>query len=143
MANVKRLKALREVITSNPEKWDQHAWAAYVNGDVFSSDFDPDAKEVQCGTTYCMAGWTCVNEGLRLDWAKGTDEKLFNEDNTSYEVIVTGFLTTGEMIETKARQLLELTEDEAYDLFFAMNKEQALRALDCLIFEYDLLDNNA
>lgn len=141
MANVARLKALREVITRNPEKWDQHAWAAYANGNVFSADFDPDAKEVQCGTTYCMAGWTCINEGLRLDWTKGTDEKLFDEDNdTSYEVIVTGFLTTGEMIEVKARELLELEEDEAYDLFFAMNKDEALDQLDRLISQYDTVD---
>lgn len=50
--NVPLLTKVLEHVTAHPEEWDQSNWA--VRRD--------------CGTTYCVAGWTVTMTGHDVDW---------------------------------------------------------------------------
>jgi hypothetical protein len=115
MANLEKLKALHHHITTIPDGWNQEFWG----------------EQRECGTAYCMAGWTCVLEGHQMKW-KVVDayESPFKEATQ---------LVTGEDIDTKAAEILGLSEDYADRLFYCTDNASALRELENLI---DSLEGN-
>lgn len=50
--NVPLLSKVLEHVTAHPEEWDQANWAV----------------QRDCGTTYCVAGWTVAMTGHDIDW---------------------------------------------------------------------------
>lgn len=128
MPNLNKLKKLRETVLANDQFWSQHDWAR---------KFPQDSAEVSCGTTYCMAGWACVNEGYKMDWTKGTEpSRQYIEEAGEYRTfVVTSFLTDGKGIEATAQEILGLDDEQATNLFFSYDKDEALEVLDNLIAE--------
>lgn len=112
MANVERLRALRQTVKVNPENWDQTYWA----------------RKTTCGTTMCLAGWAAYLAGKEIDWPKS---------NNSTSAVNAEYLTTGETIEGFAREWLELDEYEAEDLFHSYTQLDAQTVLNELIEFYE------
>lgn len=88
MANIAKLEELQGVLEANPKRHDQNWWA----------------WKTECGTVMCAAGWTVELWGSGIDW--------FRLDNHG-----TAATKLGRAIMSEAREILELTEYEAYDLF--------------------------
>jgi hypothetical protein len=58
MANAVKLRETVAVIRQNLHRWRQEGYA--------SGKVNPDAKDwTECGTSFCLAGWRCVMDGLR------------------------------------------------------------------------------
>ncbi len=130
MANVELLKSLKAAVLAKPEFWDQHKWAAVpieVPGSLVEFE-EGEGLEVTCGTTMCLAGWTCHLSGEKIDWTK-IDVDEFN-GTTQY---VAHKLKSGESIENRAIELLDIDYDDSAWLFYAYDKEEALERLDQLI----------
>jgi hypothetical protein len=118
MANLERLKTLRETVTTRENEWDQRDWA----------------RKYSCGTTMCLAGWASVLAGKEIDWRK-------SKHRLRGESVVASWLTSGEYIGQFAADWLDLDEEEADDLFHAYTKQEALIVLDDLIaYEEESLD---
>jgi hypothetical protein len=130
MANVERLKELRETVLRNPEKWDQSNWAA-IKGDV------------SCGTTLCLAGWACTLAGREPLWRAYEGDSIEQQLN-NWGIVTTGLLVpTEEELESNpdvrvwianfAETWLDLTPEQANDLFYSGGDDHALGILDELI----------
>lgn len=116
MPNIEKLKALHERLVTTPEGWDQEFWA----------------QQKDCGTSYCMAGWACVLDGQKIDWGLG------NSDADSVDGYAeSSYLTTGERVDEKGREILGLNYEQADDLFYCTNNASALMRLENLIDELD------
>lgn len=120
MANRELAQKIYDTITAKPELWDQHTWAAF-------NDQPTDADEIvegSCGTTMCLAGWACHLSGEKIDWANGEmqDGKW-----------VAHRLKSGEQVEERATQLLDIDWEDAGWLFYAYDEEQALSRLKQVI----------
>lgn len=98
--NLTLLRDALDRIEAEPQHWNQHAWAARTT----------------CGTTYCLAGWTCVLAGHHIDW----DNAIYADDaeDAPMEAIT---LTNGWLISAAAQRLLGLTDAEADRLFDGHN----------------------
>jgi hypothetical protein len=118
MADIERLKTLRQTVLTKRDGWDQRYWAA---------------KGEECGTTMCLAGWTCHlfgEEGDSVDWNRAVPIYANDGDDTQEEV---GYLISGESIEKRAEELLGLDIQDAMELFWATDEQDALSVLDDLI----------
>lgn len=60
------------------------------------------SQRTECGTTYCLAGWT-VLLGFDADWSQHHDFDSYQAEDLVYDM---------------ARDLLGLTEGQAYELFY-------------------------
>lgn len=141
MANTELLKKIKTVLTLKPELWDQHQWARRaltVPEPVLTDTADDVAeeiKEVSCGTAMCVAGWACFLSGEKIDWTNDADV-----DEISNKIMAT-FLTSGETIESRARELLDISYEDAGTLFYGFGEDATLERLDELI-EYGELEEN-
>jgi hypothetical protein len=100
MANIPKCEAVLDHITMNPESHDQTKWAV----------------RTECGTAGCFAGWAVMLDGgWELDWFDGN----FVGQHTSFAKR-TGHWA-GDLIHEAAREILELTPQEANVLFYAGN----------------------
>lgn len=110
-------------IVNNPKSHKQDSWASEVVG---------------CGTTGCVAGWTLMLSDLYepiIDHSQTyTDEDEDGEKITYFSV--DGFIHTQTQevyeewkTEPLARELLGLSEDDAYRIFSCEDKEVALEAI--------------
>jgi hypothetical protein len=102
MANQELAKTVLDHLLAHPEQHNQDRWG----------------ERTECGTTMCVAGWTCELAGERLEWQR----------SSTTTGVGTWCTTDGVYIPRRAAQLLGLTEDEAARLFFT-NKDTALRNL--------------
>lgn len=112
--NVDLLMQVREKIVNEPEKHNQGSWA--------TAQSDP-REGGDCGTAYCVAGWAAVLDGQELDWQCG-----------SIGWMASWLAGMDRAIDTHARIVLGLTENEAFRLFLAENRrDDVLDMLDRLI----------
>ncbi len=111
MANVERIRDLREFLTEHPEQHDQGEWG-WGN---------------QCGTAACAAGWAVLlfDEEIRArfdEWASQAEPG--DEANLTWLVDV----------DQHARELLGLADDQASEIFYeAVDTRQVeigLRAIE-------------
>lgn len=102
LPNVKRLLAVRDQIDSEPGSHDQDHWA----------------RVVDCNTTMCFAGHTCVMAGgqLVLDGAE------IDDDGVRYASKV-NFAGQTWTVEDLAEKLLGINRAQACALFFCDNHE--------------------
>jgi hypothetical protein len=100
--NVAEMVAIYQHIKAHPETWKQ---------DVY-------AERIDCGTAYCVAGWAVTRAGDELVWPEGA--KL-----AQFVVVGSGH----EKIKVRAAHLLGLTEDQADDLFDAVNDLYDIREI--------------
>lgn len=122
MANLERLKLLRETVIANPDKWEQRNWA----------------KKTECGTTLCFAGWAVTLKGEELFW--GFPEAM-QEDIQYYGFVITGTLESGRTISSVAQAWLDLDYDQADKLFYS-DQFNGLDHLNELIAETELEQEN-
>ena len=141
MANTELLKKIKTVLTLKPELWDQHQWARRaftVPEPVLTETADgveEEIKEVSCGTAMCVAGWACFLSGEKFDWTREADI-----DDVGHKIMAT-FLESGETIENKARELLDISREDAGTLFYGFGEDQTLERLDELIEHGELEEN--
>lgn len=125
MANIELAQKIRAAITAKPELWSQGKWASVPKpSDLHEDDENFVLVEGSCATTMCIAGWACHLSGEKIDWA---DAEL--EDNQ----LVASRLKSGEMIETRAEELLDLNESDVTLLFYSFNETVALDHLKQVI----------
>lgn len=122
MANLDRLKLLRETVIANPDRWEQRNWA----------------KKTECGTTLCFAGWAATLKGEELFW--GFPETM-QEDIQYYGFVITGTLANGRTISGVAKEWLGLDYDQADKLFYS-DQFNGLDHLNELIAETELEQEN-
>lgn len=109
---IDRLRSVRTRVETE-DHWNQRYWAVQIPG---------------CGTAYCVAGWVCHNNGDRFEW---TDTIFVGSPKNAYHVEIGGLLVE---IFTRARELLEIDDEKADELFDPCNsKEDVLRLIDALI----------
>lgn len=113
--NVDLLMQVREKIVNEPEKHKQTDWAM--------AQSDP-REGGDCGTTYCVAGWTAVLDGKQLLW------KDFRSLGWSALYLADGETPIG----AHAMEALGLSWNERERLFYGFNsRTYVLAALDKLI----------
>ncbi len=108
MPNTDLLNRTLNYIEAHPSEWNQDQWAARSS----------------CGTVYCFAGTAAVLSGQPLAWRDS-----YQDD---FPEIATNVIDEGEVgdsIFTAARELLELSADQADRLFDPQNKLADLRRL--------------
>lgn len=122
MANLDRLKLLRETVLANPDKWEQRNWA----------------KKTKCGTYLCFAGWAVTLKGEELDWASPVEAQA---DILHWGFAVTGKLANGRTISNEARKWLDLDYEQADKLFYS-DQFNGLDHLNELIAETEMEQEN-
>lgn len=112
MPNTELLNRTLNYIEAHLDEWDQEYWA----------------RRTSCGTSYCFAGTAVVLSGLPLAWHDaGEDDYGVDADELAHNVIDEG--EVGDSIATTARNLLELTADQADRLFYPGNNLAKLHSL--------------
>lgn len=127
MLNIELLRTVRETLVRAKENrtWDQSMWAAVERGK--SAPESPESP-ISCGTSMCVAGWTCFLSGKEIDW-RGA------ERDGGY--LVASELTDGTPIEQEAQKLLGLNDYQVSDIFYCMDETEALRRIDNLLTDGD------
>ncbi len=110
MANVQRIKALREFLTRNPQQHNQEEWG----------------RGNEYGTTACAAGWAVLlfDENVRARF----DQKA-SRTAWGYGVDLIEFTD----VPARAQRLLDLTDPQATEVFYSRSLNQvktALRAIE-------------
>lgn len=118
MANLERLRHLRETVLANPETWSQRHWA----------------KRTECGTYLCFAGWAVTLKGEEVDWQS---PEVMQIDIDDFGYVLSGRVTTGAVIADSARGWLGLTREQADDLFYS-DQFNGMDVLDRLISETEM-----
>lgn len=95
--NTDLLRATLDQILAQPELHHQEYWA----------------KQTDCGTAYCFAGWACVLSGLEARFFEGCRR--------------TEFLTDGRTIDATAQEILGLDSLTVGDLFDPHNDVATLK----------------
>jgi hypothetical protein len=110
MPNIERINRVIEHIEAHPESWDQRFWAA----------------RTECGTTHCAAGWAV--RLYVLDSAPAW--------NFGYPLGDARWITSGVAIGHSfdfyadlAADVLDLTDAQASDFFWASNSLEDLKAI--------------
>jgi hypothetical protein len=119
MANAVKLRETVAVIRQNQHRWLQ---ASYASGKV-----NPDAKDwTECSTSFCLAGWRCVMDGLQPLTIGIIDPLCVDEDPADADDATFGFYDpadpTKDLIAPyyHAMNSFELTEEQANYLFLYM-----------------------
>jgi hypothetical protein len=100
-------------IDAHPEQWHQGVWIA---------------RDKDCGTVGCFAGWTCLLAG---------DTAAFDHIDPQHATRVTisgNGPQYDRSIDSRAFELLGITPDEAAGLFEASNDRRDLRSLVHIFF---------
>lgn len=107
---IDRLRSVRTRV-ENEDGWNQKHWAI---------------KRPDCGTSYCVAGWVCHDNGDQFEWTN----TLFGP-----RAEVAYYVEGGNVeVYTRARELLGIDDEKADELFDPCNsKEDVLRLIDALI----------
>jgi hypothetical protein len=93
--NVKLLRKVKEHILAEPNRLQMEEWIERSEPGKFIYDYDAEVTVPACGTTACIAGWTCLLEkGMEFD-APDCDR-----------------------IPEEASKLLGVTEEETSGLFY-------------------------
>jgi hypothetical protein len=79
-----------DYIMANPKGWDQESWG----------------RRTDCGTTFCVAGWTVVLLGHTPKWER------YEVAGQSKDEIICNYLTDGRVIEDVAAEALGLDSDD-------------------------------
>lgn len=108
--NVELFRKIRPKIEADDGEWDQTVWGKKVPG---------------CGTSYCAAGWACVESGDTLRWAASNWLRDIPGTQRAWDV-ESG--DAREEIFDRARYLLGLTEEEAEELFDGENDREFMLA---------------
>lgn len=119
MANLERLKELREAVLNHPDKWNQTDWV----------------KQTACGTTMCFAGFCAELAGREFSWGVEDIDKWI-EDYGSLNVGIlkeVGDEVYPPHVSDFARGWLDLTHEEVSDLFWETDNDRAMNYLDTLI----------
>lgn len=135
MANVELAQKVKAAVTAKPEAWNQHTWASVPIGDFTMPPSEYEEGEglnLSCGTTMCLAGWTCHLAGEKIDWTATEDGR--DGTRTAYR------LKSGEIIEDRATELLGIDIDDAGYLFHTYDSEMALDHLDQIIESGEVYD---
>lgn len=103
MPNTELAWKVLDHIAAHPEQWDQKTWL----------------KRTDCGTAGCFAGWTALLSGDKPDWLE-CGGALFGE-YTSFVRVNANNRMVGRTVETRAAELLDIDEEDAYFLFNATN----------------------
>ncbi|SHW53849.1 hypothetical protein [Mycobacteroides abscessus] len=130
--NVERLKAIRNLIKTEPTKHNQGAWAEFLKSDIPALEPDQKFVEVECGTAACVAGWACQLAGDKF-LVRGFDLKYMDGDKVYSEFSIDR--DGGEhLIYDRASELLGLNSKQA-DVLFHENwsSKQVLKILKSLI----------
>lgn len=107
---------------SHPELWDQQHWfdtRKDPDNYVWVENGEPTSHVRECGTTGCIAGWTCALEGEEFEW-----EKYIGIANRWHASMVQPYST---WIYRRASQILELDRDEEEYLFDPDRTEDDIR----------------
>jgi hypothetical protein len=93
--NVKLLRKVKEHILAEPNRLQMGEWIERSEPGGFVYDYDAEVTVPACGTTACIAGWTCLlGKGMEFD-ARGPFR-----------------------ISAEANKLLGVTEEDTSDLFY-------------------------
>jgi len=125
------LTRVRDHIANEPDSHDQNVWMT-VSGPIVPVGRVEGGVTLSCPTAACVAGWACFLNGDSpfLD----AEVAEFCEDDPSVEVELV--LADGEVrcVESRAQELLGLEDDDALDLFDAVNtRDYVLQRLDVFI----------
>jgi hypothetical protein len=107
--NVEKLKQLKAFILAEPRRYDQSFWMFGKESDVVKMQKPP------CGTAACLAGSACLMEGWTPDYK--CPDPDYSSDGQALSHVIKG--KKREYISELARYILELTKDEAENLFSA------------------------
>ncbi len=114
--------------------WDQQAWMrglpskrvrkiksvryGGMYGDTIDSELQGELRQVKCGTSYCVAGHVCADEGdafLAYDWEVDGDGRVHAD------LVVPRGSDEAMDVQSRARELLGITWQEAHELFAGYN----------------------
>lgn len=116
MANNELLDAVMNKIESEPYNWDQDVWR--TDGKVETDSEGRTYQPVDCGTSFCFAGWACQLGPEPTVWFDTMC--LYANESDNFEMVRErkegGQKTVGP--EARAQRLLDLDADQA-DLLFA------------------------
>ncbi len=115
--NIERLRALRErILTVDRRQFSMMNWIrdSEVIGMTTNGEW---AVSADCGTSACLAGWTCIMWPLTVT-LEGSGEKV--------EVPVLGSVCS---LRQRAMELLELDDEQADALFEPWNEDLRNRRL--------------
>lgn len=111
-----------------PSEWQQGSWASTFRN--YYSDKDNIPVSNLCGTTCCIAGKAVQLAGGKLEWMseRFPGEYEGEDDEPSEYVFMPG---NGEAvgIRTAASEFLNLTSDEAGNLFHGTNDIESVRTI--------------
>lgn len=122
MANIELLDKVLNHIQAQPYTWDQDVWRTFGNDTNFKTVTDDnkskDVLAVDCGTSFCFAGWACQLSNEPAEWHSKTTlyaneadiEQHGDEVDTAggFKVIEPGY---------RAQRLLGLDNDQAEAMF--------------------------
>lgn len=103
MPNVEMLRLVQKQIHNEPESWNQRYW--FTRSRRFMN-------EAWCGTRACVAGTAALLDGWSPAWEEGPTYSMTGHVHKDGVVAYVGDV---------ARELLNLHEDEANELFFGSN----------------------
>ncbi len=110
MPNAYLLRRTLAHIEAEPHSWNQFVWA----------------RRTDCGTAMCFAGWAVTLAGAQVDFRRFGDE-LSTNVITPESRSELGLRTL--YIDEAAQELLDLSLEEAEELFAGANSIKRLRAL--------------
>jgi len=141
--NVALLLEELRFLTINPEQHEQGLWAEARTEVPLSPEDSPYEVEAPrpsaCGSFGCLAGNTLIHKDVELDWYEATyfrengkKIQVWQADNVLNETVTVKDDWDGteyeepKPISTKARELLDLTEQQADRLFDGDNTQERL-----------------
>jgi hypothetical protein len=140
MANNALLKQVLQRIEENQGMWDQTVWLKLnVNG-FTGEDLKrmvlEDPQNPACGTAGCFAGTACLIEGwkprfntvmIEARMAFRVNGEVREGDNFTAEFVYKGGAAAGVSVSKKARELLDISDEDADILFNHANDLDTLR----------------
>lgn len=122
MVNVHKLQKVLDSLVSDLSRWNQGNWIKTTQPVLTRWNQHPVVPEVDCGTSFCVAGEALVKNGYTfVGWS---NELVF--DHVVKNEHVDMFLKGGDVVDTilakeAAADVLELTKGQADALFYSEN----------------------
>lgn len=125
MVNTKLLQETLDFLVANLDRWDQTHWFTRPTTPEMEDAFgnEKEVVEVDCGTSFCLAGAVCLNNGFTF--------VAYEDSPTTSSVVPTDLLEKWknqnyrfeyeESANDQARLLLGLDLSQSEDLFAAPN----------------------
>lgn len=133
--NVELLTKVRDLAVHEPAKFDMNTWVT-IKRELINFPEDTSKIKVECGTTACIAGWAVQLAGdkLLVDRYSSIRDGIYQTTNS---VAKNGRVCD---IQSRAQNLLGLTEMETDILFFSGN-DDAIGYLNDLIAGNDITED--